>query len=337
MRGATECARRLKKLHRSLKSKGGKVSMPPYDDPISQLILGVFSRDNPESKAREVLDRLRQFVVDYNELRVTSPREMAEYLGSGVTGLYTKCEDISRALNRIFAQEHIVSLSHLEGRPVKEMRAYLDGVEGLEAYSRARIRLQGLRQHAVPLDEAMWAYAIREQIVDANCELEEAQQFLERQIPKDAALEFVALLRKQAWQEMGDNVRDGQVRRIESVPPDRTSSNMLQPIVRDDGTVEDLGALESEVGEALTEKTPEPEPQAEPAVAEKPARGRRKVARKTAGKRTAAARKTVRRAKKTTKKRRKAKTKKKTASKARKSSTRTATKRKTKRSAAKST
>ena len=69
MRGATQCARRLKRVFRSLRTRLGKVSRPSRGDPITQMILGIFSRDLPESKAREALDRLRGMVVDYNELR----------------------------------------------------------------------------------------------------------------------------------------------------------------------------------------------------------------------------------------------------------------------------
>ena len=238
MRGATECARRLRRLVRSLQSKVGRVNQPPVSDPVTQLILGVFSRDMPESKARDVLDRLRKLVVDYNELRVMSPREMAEHIGE-YPEVWTKCEDISRALNKCFATQHSITLDHLKGRPKKDIREFLDGLDGLDPYSRARIRLLGLQNHAMPLDEAMWAYARKTRIVDAKCSLQTAQTFLERQIAEKDALEVYALLKKQAWSDMGPAVRRGDVERIGSVPPDRTSRNMLQPIVRSpDGDLE---------------------------------------------------------------------------------------------------
>lgn len=230
MRGATECARRLKRLIRTLRAKLGRVAPPPADDPVTQLIVGIFSRDVPESRAREVLERLRGLVVDYNELRVVSPRELAEHIGD-YPDAWTKCEDMSRALNRIFTRQHSVSLDELRDRPRKEVKDYLDRIEGLEPYTRARIRLLGLGQHAFPLDEAMWAYAVASRIVAPNCSLEEAQAFLERHVPEDEALEAFSLIRKQAWIEFGEAVRQRRTRRIESVPPDRASRNMLQPVV----------------------------------------------------------------------------------------------------------
>ncbi|MGE0479879.1 MAG: hypothetical protein AB7Q17_05340 [Phycisphaerae bacterium] len=239
MKGATQCAQRVKQLFRSLRNKLGKVTRPSTSDPISQLILGIFSRDVPESKAREALEQFRAIVVDYNELRVIAPLELAEHLNESLGAnagapaypdLRIKCEDLTRALNKIFAAEHTVSLERLSGAPAREVRAYLDSIDGLEPYTRARIRLLGFQQHAIPLDEAMWAYAKKAGIVDAAATLDEAQQFLERQIGADDALEFVALLRKQAWSDTGAAVRKGDVEHIRSVPPDRTSRNMLQLI-----------------------------------------------------------------------------------------------------------
>jgi hypothetical protein len=227
MRGATQCARRLKQLVRSLRTKLGKVRRRSTGDAVTQMILGIFARDVPESKAREALDRLRGAVVDYNELRVVPPIEMTEMVGA-LADARMKCEDLSRALNKIFTHEHEVNLDRLRGLSRKEVVGYLAAIDGLDAYSRARVRLMGLQQHAIPLDEAMWAYARKEQIIDRRCPLEEAQAFLERRIAEDEALEVVALLQKQAWAEMGAAVRNREVERITSVPPDRTSRNMLQ-------------------------------------------------------------------------------------------------------------
>ncbi len=263
MRGATQCARRLKQLVRSLRTKLGKTRRPPVGDAITQMILGIFSRDVPSSKAREALDRLRALVVDYNELRVVPPIEMAEMVGS-LPNARLKCEDLSRALNKVFAVEHEVSLDRLPALSAKEVREYLASIDGLDAYSRARVQLLGIQQHAVPLDEAMWAYARKEKIVDRKCSLEEAQAFLERRIPEGESLEIVVLLEKQGWAEMGGAVRNGEVECIASVPPDRTARNMLQLVA----------SGRSALGAATASGGPQ-----EPAVVAKPAKGAKKRAK----------------------------------------------------------
>lgn len=229
MRGATQCAKRLKALFASLRSKLGKISPPAVGDPITQMILGILTRNVPESKAREALDRLRGEVVDYNELRVIPALELTEMLGEFPEGRL-KCEDISRALNYVFAVNHLVSLDPVLSRPAKEITAFLEKIDGLEAYTRARVRLLGLQLHAVPLDEAMWAYAQQQEIVDPKCPLDEAQAFLERQIAAADGLEFFTLMRRQAWTDMGAAVRKGDVEPIRSIPPDRTTRNMLQMV-----------------------------------------------------------------------------------------------------------
>jgi hypothetical protein len=244
----------LKTLFSSLRSKLGKVPLPAAGDPVTQCILGILSRDVPESKAREALDRIHGLVVDYNELRVVPPIELAEMLGE-YPDVRLKSEDISRALNKVFALHHSVTLDHLFGMPKKEVSAYLEDLDGLEDYTRARVRLLALQQHAVPLDEAMWAYARQHEIVDRRCPLGEAQAFLERQIAESDALEFYALLHRQAWSEMATAVRRREVARIISVPPDRTTRNMLAAFGSGSGTEEPVLVEEN----AGLEGPPEPQ------------------------------------------------------------------------------
>lgn len=291
MRGATVSARRLKSVFNALRARLGKVGHLPFGDPITQLILGVLSRDTPEAKACEGLERLRGTVVDYNELRVIPPIELAGVLNE-FPDARLKCEDISRALNSIFAQEHTVSLDRLTTLSRKDALARLESIDGLEPYTRARIRLLGLRQHAIPLDEAMWACARADGIIDARCSLREAQQFLERQISEDTALEFVSLYKRHAWAEMGAAVKKREVERIISVPPDRTSRNMLQLVSAGgaDDELPDLLASDADLlgagdleAEALDEGHDEAAEQ-KPAAARVRRRGgeRRKATRGTA-------------------------------------------------------
>lgn len=291
MRGATQCARRLKRLLRTLKSSLGRVPRPSVGDPVTQMVLGILSRDMPESKAREVLDRVHRYVVDYNELRVTSPRELAEHIGE-YPDCWTKCEDVSRALNSLFAIRHDIVFDQISDQPRKEVRQYLERIEGLEAYTRARIRLQGLQQHAVPLDTAMWAYARKHEIVDHKCSLDDAQNFLEREIEPEQALDCVALLKKQAWSEMGPAVRRGDIEPIRSIPPDRSSRNMLQPIVRGRAEEAVAGAASNEPGEKVASDAAEPQAPADRGASRRRARtaGRKPLkARAARSKRTSAA------------------------------------------------
>lgn len=258
MKGATQCARRVKQLFRSLRTKLGKVNRPQTGDPITQMILGILTRDAPEAKAREALERMKSIVVDYNELRVIPALELTDHVGD-YPDARTKCEDVSRALNRVFAIEHTVSMDRLANASKADVINYLNGIAGLDGYSRARVKLLGFGMHAIPLDEAMWAFSRQAGIVDEKCSLEEAQTFLERQIDEADALEFVALLRKAAWGEMGSAVRKGEAEKIRSIPPDRTSRNMLQ-LIASGGSLEAGPEIDAELGppEALEPAEVEP-------------------------------------------------------------------------------
>jgi endonuclease III len=285
MKGASQCAQRLKQLFRTLRSKHGKAPHRPPADPIAQLILGVFSRDQPEARAAEMLDRLRSAVVDYNELRVISPLELAAALPE-CPDKRLKCEDLSRALNKIFAIEHTVSLERAANMSRKDMLAYLLRIDGLEAYTRARIRLLGFGQHAIPLDSAMWAHARSLGIVDRRATHEDAQTFLERHIGDNDAYEFFRMFEKAAWAACGALVRKGQVEKIRSIPPDRTTRNMLQLVTAAAGQSaaddEDEPAARARPRGKLSAAAPRPTPKAPPRRAGSPTKAAKRPAARNA-------------------------------------------------------
>jgi len=291
MKGATQCVRRLKQLSRTLKKKHGSVTAPPVSDPIEQLILGLFSRNQPESKARDALRRLLEVVVDFNDLRVIPPLEMTETVGK-IPDARIKCEDLSRALNRIFAERHAITLEHLRPMSKKDRLQYLSRIDGLDAYTRARIRLFGFEQHAIPLDEAMLAYARKCGIVDKTCTHEKAQAFLERQIADGDAAQFFAAYRKLAWAEMGAAVRRRSTEHIHSVPPDRSTRNMLRLVAT--GARDDGGARVEKVNKPAAAAKPDTT-RAQPAATRKP---RKKPTPKVAS-RTPAKKKPARASKRT--------------------------------------
>ena len=79
MKHGSEYAKRVKRLFQQLIRKFGRPAETEPTDPIEQLILGILSLCTSATKAKVVYRRLRQHMVDLNELRVTPPR------GAGTT------------------------------------------------------------------------------------------------------------------------------------------------------------------------------------------------------------------------------------------------------------
>lgn len=289
MKGATQCAKRLKDVIKRLK-KSTAEAPPSSGDPIAELVLGVLTRDQPESRAQDALKRMLRDVVDFNELRVIPTYELEELVGGNVPDVRTKCDDISRALNFVFARRHAVSLDFAAAMSKRESAEYLLSVEGLEPYTAARIRLFGFEQHAFPLDEAMWAFARANEIVDPKCDLLEAQSFLERQISEKDARVLYAALREAAWAEFRDAVRKQQVERIQSVPPDRTSQHMLRDVSEGVPSTPAVVANSQPAQPVREEVAEAPEEEEEPKRKAAPARS----ARKSKAKAGAAAKKPAR-------------------------------------------
>ena len=84
MKGGSEYAKRIKKLFQQMVRKFGKPSAAELTDPIEQLVIGILAECTSNHKAQTTFRRIRQQMVDLNELRVTPPLELARLLEDGM-------------------------------------------------------------------------------------------------------------------------------------------------------------------------------------------------------------------------------------------------------------
>ena len=75
-KGAKTVLCRLKRLY------GAPGKQPADVEPIEQLVLAILADNESPGKAQSVLQRLKGYYVDFNELRVARPSELAGHMGS---------------------------------------------------------------------------------------------------------------------------------------------------------------------------------------------------------------------------------------------------------------
>lgn len=124
--------------------------------------------------------RLHDAVVDYNELRVCLPDEVAAILGPAYPLGRERGLRIRAALSDIYRREHRVTLAHLPHLGKREARQYLDSLEGMHPFVAARLSLLSLDAHAFPLDERLRQALVEEQALPADLDLPAATGWLER-------------------------------------------------------------------------------------------------------------------------------------------------------------
>lgn len=196
MKGGTAYARQLKRFHQRLLRQFGKVEETIDPSPVEQLILAILARNTSDARARTAFQRMREVVVDYNDLRVTPAIELAETIGNEVPDALAKAQAITDALNRIYDKRNTVDLSHLKSESIRDARARVAALPGCDDFVAAWVVLRSLGGHAIPVDDATMRILNDEGLVDGRATIDEVRAFLERNIMAADALVFTTLMRR---------------------------------------------------------------------------------------------------------------------------------------------
>lgn len=174
---------------------------PPdeFDPHIHQLVYSMLLWEASTTQARNALKRIREAVVDYNELRVCVADEVAAILGDKYPLGLERAMRLRTTLNDIYHHQHAISLRHLADLSKREARQQLDHLAGCPAFVAARVCItQGLG-HAVPLDERLMTLLVGEQVLDADMSVEQATSWLEHHIKAEESLDVHLLF--QEWSD----------------------------------------------------------------------------------------------------------------------------------------
>lgn len=198
----------LAALLKKLKSKHGEIApeAPPaaidegLDPLVLQLVFAFLLWDATAPQARTLLKRLRENFVDFNELRVALPDEIAAVVGDRYPRCHERSLRLRATLQDIFKREHGLTLTRLADMGKREARAYLDSLEGMPAYVSARVFLLGLGGHAVPVDQRLADLLAAEDVLSEEVtDAETAATWLERQIKAGEGVQAHLLF--QAWSD----------------------------------------------------------------------------------------------------------------------------------------
>ncbi len=191
-----------KKLDGLLKRLRGRhadaqVPMAPQwegmDAGVRELVFSMLLWDNRAEAALAAFNRLRQAFVDGNDLRVALPEDVGEVLGEACEPSLERAARLHCAMMDIYRREHRLRLDHLREVGKREARAYLDGVDGLPDYVRARLMLLCLGGHAIPVDARLCGRLWEEKALPEKGGVDAASGWLERQVHQGEALGVHAL------------------------------------------------------------------------------------------------------------------------------------------------
>lgn len=198
MKFEEEHGRKVKKLWGQLKREGGASPLPPVEDPMDQLLEGIFSNYAAESRAHGAVSRLRSAVVDLNELRVSPVSEIVEIVGADYPMGRAAAEELNRTMASLFNRTHKIDLMFLTKQTRKGAETFLNRLDGLGGYAKATILQRCFKAPVVPVDVHMLAFLKKGNYVPAEAAVEDVQKFLAAQVRDSETMSFFIHLKRHA-------------------------------------------------------------------------------------------------------------------------------------------
>ncbi|MCE7975435.1 MAG: hypothetical protein DYG92_14115 [Leptolyngbya sp. PLA1] len=170
------------------------------EDPIvTQLVYSMLLWEASSGQARAAFRRVRESLVDFNELRVCVPEEIASIIGERYPLSAERALRMRSVLHAVFVARHQLSLAHLASAPKREARASLEALEGIPHFVAARVVLVSLGGHAVPVDERLRDLLAAEKVIAPDLPPAAAGHALERLVRAEDSLDTHTTLA--AWSD----------------------------------------------------------------------------------------------------------------------------------------
>jgi len=196
MKNSKEYSGKLHKLFRSLKRKYPKLQKVIYDEPTDALVYAIVSENMSETMTKSVIKRFADNFVDWNDLRVSSTKEIIEVLEADTPVTGDLASALARALGALFNKYNTVSLKALKKIGKRPAKQTLEKIDGTSSFVVNYCMLTSLQGHAIPLTKKMAEFLRSNQLVHPDADEQQIEGFLARQISAENAYEFYALLRR---------------------------------------------------------------------------------------------------------------------------------------------
>lgn len=193
---ATDYSKALTKLLKKI-GPAQVPDAPPAEDPIMVLVHSFLQWESTAEKARIAHEKIWAGIVDYNDLRVTLASEIGEMLGVRYPLVDERARRLRATLRDVYSRQHDLTLKPLLEKNKRDVKKYIESLDGAPSYVTARTMLIGFNIHAIPVDEQLRAALIKAGAADPAWDVNEVSNFLTRQIKAGDGLATHFAL--QAW------------------------------------------------------------------------------------------------------------------------------------------
>lgn len=174
---------------------------PEGVDPLTHLLVYSYLLwESRPTAAAASLARLYQRMVDYNELRVCLAGEIVSSLGLEGPFAHERASRLRATLNDIYRRHHEVSLANVGLTGKRDVRDYLESLDGTPRFVAARVTLLGHEGHAFPVDESLRTLLVEQRVIDPDASVDEAAAWIERHIRAGEARSACLLM--ESWRDV---------------------------------------------------------------------------------------------------------------------------------------
>lgn len=186
----------IDKLQKVLKKHYEPVT-PPQRTLMENLLYACCLEDAPHDKADDCFAKVQASYFDWNEVRVTTGRELGEVF-SGIPNSISNALNLKNTLQSVFESQYTFDLEPMRKQNLGKTVALLESYKGTTPFTIAYVTQMNLGGHAIPLGNGGMDIMY---IIGAVNEKEAAAgkvPGLERAIPKAQGVEFASLLHQLA-------------------------------------------------------------------------------------------------------------------------------------------
>ena len=171
---------------------------PPADRTLFEHLLYACCLENARPEAAdEAYAKLQQTFYDWNEVRVTTVKELAETMSSLPDGT-AAAKRLKHALQHIFETQYSFDIEYLKKQNLGKSIKDLEAIRGVTPFVADYVTQHGLGGHSIPLSNSIIDVLM---VVGVVTEVEAKRNRvpgLERAIPKAKGIEFASLLHQLA-------------------------------------------------------------------------------------------------------------------------------------------
>ncbi len=189
----------IAKLQKSLKKHFQPVAPVAERTLLEDLLFACCLEDASYDAATECFARLQESYFDWNEVRVTTVRELSDVF-RGLPSPDAAAARVKDTLQSVFESQYSFDLDHLKKQNLGKAVATLEKLKGATPFTVAYVTQTGLGGHSIPLGTGGLDLMYIVGVIDEKERQAGTVPGLERAIPKNNGQEFASLLHQLAAQ-----------------------------------------------------------------------------------------------------------------------------------------